>query len=209
MINNYKEFKEYLDKLDTKPRLLLHACCGPCTSGVLERLTPYFDVKIFYANDNIDLLEEFKLRQQELLKVAKHYGDVEVITKLYEPDRYFEAVIGHEHDGEFSPRCYNCMKMRMEDTAIFAKENGFDFFTTTLSISPYKSTKDINQIGYQLEEKYGIKYLYSDFKKEEGYKNSIKNSQELGLYRQDYCGCIYSKEEHELRNNKHENENCD
>lgn len=207
MISNYKEFKKYISELKTRPKLLLHACCGPCTSGVLDRLTDYFDVTIYYANDNIDQIEEFKLRQQELLKVGAYFGKINVITKEYEPSRYYEVIKGHEHDGEFSLRCYNCMKLRLEDSAKYAKENGYDFFTTTLSISPYKSSRDINEIGYQLADNYDVNFLYSDFKKEEGYKLSIKKSQELGLYRQDYCGCIYSKLEHKKRDDKNEDIN--
>ena len=191
MITNYKEFKEFLSTLEGKPKLLLHACCGPCASGVLSRLVDKFDITIYYANDNIDTLNEFIKRQKELLTVAGYY-DIKVVTKEYQSKRYYEAVKGLEHLGEFSPRCYNCMKMRLEDSALYAKENGFDYFTTTLSISPYKSSKDINEIGYQLESQYGIKYLFSDFKKEDGYLKSIKYSKEYDLYRQNYCGCRYS-----------------
>ena len=197
-INNYNEFKTFVSNLEEKPKLLLHACCGPCSTGVLDRLVEHFDVTIYYANDNIDTLAEFEKRQAELLKVAGLY-QIRVVTKKYEPKYYYEAVKGLEDLGEFSQRCYNCIKERMTFSAKYAKDNNFSYFTTTLSVSPYKSSKDINEIGYMLEEEIGVSYLYSDFKKEEGYKLSVKNSRDMNLYRQEYCGCIYSREEHEKR----------
>ena len=203
-IDNYDEFLFFINNLDYKPKLLLHACCGPCTTGVIDRLINHFDITIFYANDNMDTLEEFVKRQEELLKVANIYN-VKVVTKQYEPNRYYGVVKGHEHDGEFSRRCYNCMELRLEDSALYAKDNGFDFFTTTLSVSPYKSSQDINEIGFNLSEKYQINYLYSNFKREGGYKLSVERSKELHLYRQEYCGCIYSKLEHEERINEKKN----
>jgi len=197
MIENYHEFKKYLDSLETKPKLLVHACCGPCSTHSLKVLVPYFDITVYYDNDNIDTLEEYNKREEELSKVIESFDDIKLIVKEYEPKRYYEVVKGKEHLGEFSERCSNCMALRMEDTCKYAKDNGYDFFTTTLSISPYKSSKEINTIGYMLADKYNVGFLYSDFKKENGYQDSIKMSHELGLYRQDYCGCVFSKKEHE------------
>lgn len=197
-LNNYQEFKKFIQNLDHKPKLLIHCCCGPCSTHTLEVLKDYFEITLFFDNDNIDTLDEFDLRLKELNKVRDNLSSAsKIVIKDYEPKRYYEAVKGYEHLGEFSKRCYNCINLRMSDSAKYAKENGFDFFTTTLSISPYKSSSDINEIGYRLQDEYDIPYLYSNFKKENGYQDSIRLSKELGLYRQDYCGCIYSKLERE------------
>ena len=194
MISNYNEFKEYIKKLDNKPKLLLHACCAPCSSHTLMILKDYFNITIFYSNDNIFPKEEYDKRLDEIINfVKKISNDINVIYDEYNNDDYNNAVKGYEHLGEKSQRCYNCYKLRLEKTAIKAKELNYDYFSTTLSISPYKITRWINEIGYDLEKKYGIKYLFSDFKKEDGYKDSIRLSIEYNLYRQDYCGCVYSK----------------
>lgn len=196
MISNYNEFKEYIKKLDNKPKLLLHACCAPCSSHTLMILKDYFNITIFYSNDNIFPKEEYDKRLDEIINfVKKISNDINVIYDEYNNDDYNNAVKGYEHLGEKSQRCYNCYKLRLEKTAIKAKELNYDYFSTTLSISPYKITRWINEIGYDLEKKYGIKYLFSDFKKEDGYKDSIRLSIEYNLYRQDYCGCVYSIEE--------------
>jgi len=200
MINNYKEFKEYLNSITNKPKLLLHCCCGPCSTHTITVLNDYFDVTLFFDNSNIDTLTEYNLRFNELIKVAEKH-DIKIINSVYNPQSYYEAVKGHENDGEFSVRCYNCMKLRMENTFKYALDNGYVFFTTTLSISPYKNSDWINKIGYELENDC-VKFLYSNFKKEEGYKNSIALSKELNLYRQHYCGCIFSK--NELKEKSHE-----
>ena len=196
MISNYNEFKEYIKKLDNKPKLLLHACCAPCSSHTLMILKDYFNITIFYSNDNIFPKEEYDKRLDEIINfVKKISNDINVIYDEYNNDDYNNAVKGYEHLGEKSQRCYNCYKLRLEKTAIKAKEFNYDYFSTTLSISPYKITRWINEIGYDLEKKYDIKYLFSDFKKEDGYKDSIRLSIEYNLYRQDYCGCVYSIEE--------------
>ena len=196
MISNYNEFKEYIKKLDNKPKLLLHACCAPCSSHTLMILKDYFNITIFYSNDNIFPKEEYDKRLDEIINfVKKISNDINVIYDEYNNDDYNNAVKGYEHLGEKSQRCYNCYKLRLEKTAIKAKELNYDYFSTTLSISPYKITRWINEIGYDLEKKYDIKYLFSDFKKEDGYKDSIRLSIEYNLYRQDYCGCVYSIEE--------------
>ena len=195
LINSYKEFKEYLKQLNTKPRLLLHACCGPCSTHTIKLLNEYFDITVFFDNSNIDTITEFDKRYVELEKVVNEFTGVKVVKNVYEPNTYYEAVKGHEHDGEFSMRCYKCMKLRMENSFKYALDNNFDLFTTTLSISPYKNSDWINEIGYSLTKDSSVGFLYSNFKKEEGYKNSIKISNELNLYRQHYCGCIFSKME--------------
>ena len=202
MITNYIDFKKFIENLDYKPKLLLHCCCGPCSTHTIKVLKEYFDITLYFANDNIDTKEEYDLRLQELNKVKDYYdSDIKIVLKEYEPKEYYGAVKGHEHEGEFSMRCYKCMELRLEQSAKYAKENGFDFFTTTLSISPYKRSDDINQIGYELASRYHVEFLYSNFKKENGYQDSIKISRELELYRQDYCGCVYSKVEHEEKMN--------
>ena len=194
MINSYKEFKEFLNTLEYKPKLLLHACCAPCSSYTIVLLKEYFDITIFYSNDNIAPLEEYNKRLDEIIRFASIFN-IEVLHDKYNEADYDKAVRGLEHLGEKTKRCYECYKLRLEKTAVKAKELGFDYFSTTLSISPYKIARWINEIGYMLEDKYSVNYLYSDLKKEDGYKKSIELSKEYNLYRQDYCGCKYSKEE--------------
>lgn len=184
------------------PTLLLHACCAPCSSAVLERLSSYFKITIFYYNPNITEEDEYKKRVVELERLISKLNTVNPISFLegdYNSKVFFDTVRGFEHLGEGSERCFRCYRLRLEETAKKASELGFDYFTTTLSISPYKNSKVLNDIGYELENKYNINYLCADFKKKNGYKRSIELSDIYGLYRQDYCGCIYSKQE---RNNK-------
>ena len=197
-MNYQKELEKILETIDinNKLRLLLHACCGPCSSYVIEYLSKYFDITIYYYNPNIYPKEEYERRLDELKKFVKVFNNsVNVIEELYNPEDYNKAVKNLEHLGEKSIRCYNCYEFRMNKAASFAKENKYDYFTTTLSISPHKNSNWINEIGGILEKEYGIKYLYSDFKKKNGYKRSLELSKEYKLYRQDYCGCIYSKKE--------------
>lgn len=194
MLNSYKELKEFLNKLDKKYTLLIHSCCAPCSSHVIKFLKDYFDITIYYSNDNIYPLEEYQKRLNEEIEFCnKISSNIKVIYDDYNNHDYDQAVLGLEDKNERSIRCYNCYKLRLEKTAQKAKQLNFDFFTTTLSISPYKVTAWINEIGQELEKKYAVKFLYSDFKKDEGYKKSIELSHEYGLYRQDYCGCKYSK----------------
>lgn len=200
MIESYKEFKNMLENLTIKPKLLLHSCCGPCSSYTIEFLKKYFDITIFYSNDNIYPYVEFIKRSDEQKRLVKLLdNNIDVIIDTYDDSRYYEAVKGLENLGEHSKRCYECMSFRMKRAALYAKNNNFDYFTTTLSISPYKNSKWINEIGYKLENEIGINFLYSDFKKEEGYKKSIELSKKYNLYRQDYCGCVYSYKEREER----------
>ena len=179
-----------------KKKLLLHVCCGPCSSYVMEYLSKYFDITIYYYNPNIDTIEEFDKRTKEvqrLTKEAEFAKGIDVIVAPYERELFEELAKGLEKEPEGGARCKKCYHLRLDKSARYAKDNGFDYFTTTLSISPYKDAEALNNIGKHLEEKYGIKYLYSDFKKKNGYKRSIELSKEYNLYRQDYCGCIYSK----------------
>lgn len=198
MIDNYNDFKLFLDKeiknLSKRPKLLLHTCCAPCSSYTIKFLKDYFDITIFYSNDNISPKEEYNHRLNEQIRFANLF-DINVLYDEYKNEDYQNAIKGEKNLGERSHRCYDCYKLRLEKTAIKAKKLGFDYFTTSLSISPYKVSKWINEIGFLLEDKYKISFLYSDFKKEEGYKESIKLSKEYNLYRQDYCGCLYSKKE--------------
>lgn len=195
---------ELIKEKGIRPKLLIHACCGPCSSYVIEYLNKYFDITMYYYNPNIYPTVEFLRRYDELEKFIKEFNEKNKIEiKLnavdYETKEFYEAIRGLEHMGEKSRRCYNCYKLRMTKSAKYAKENDFDYFTTTLSISPYKNANWINEIGKKLEEKIGIKYLYSDFKKNDGYKRSLELSKEYNLYRQEYCGCVYSKEERERK----------
>ena len=182
------------------PKLLLHACCAPCSSYVLKYLSEFFEITIYYYNPNIHPENEYIRRINELKKFLTEFktkNKVELIEGNYVPLEYFNEIKGLENLGEKSKRCYKCYKLRMEQAAKYAKKNNFDYFTTTLSISPYKKSDWINEIGEMLQKQYNIKYLYADFKKKNGYKRSLELSKEYDLYRQEYCGCIYSKQERE------------
>ncbi|WP_102401971.1 epoxyqueuosine reductase QueH [Haloimpatiens massiliensis] len=187
------------------PKLLIHSCCAPCSSYVLEYLSKYFQITIFYYNPNIHPEKEYRIRVQEQKDFINKFNfenKVEFLEGNYDIDKFFSMAKGMEDLKEGGERCFNCYRMRLEETAQVAKKMRFDYFTTTLSISPYKNAEKLNSIGRELEEKYGIRYLFSDFKKKNGYKRSIELSNKYGLYRQDYCGCVYSKiKSEELRNN--------
>ncbi len=196
-INYQRELDNVIDSLDgKKPRLLLHSCCAPCSSYVLEYLSQYFLITVLYYNPNIYPEEEFFKRLEEQRRLAKEMpcGN-EVIDIGYNPQEFFDAAKGLENEKEGGARCGKCFMLRLRKTAEIAKERGFDYFTTTLSISPLKDEQLLNQIGGELSEKYGIAYLYSDFKKKNGYKRSTELSREYNLYRQNYCGCIFSQKE--------------
>lgn len=186
-----------------KPRLLLHVCCGPCSSYVLEYLKNYFDITLLYYNPNIYPEKEYIRRKEELeLFIEKVHSSIKYIIEDYNDKEFYNAIRGYEHLKERSERCYKCYQLRLEKTAIYAKENNFDYFTTTLSISPYKVSRWLNEIGETLEKKYNVNYLYSDFKKKNGYKRSLELSKEYNMYRQEYCGCVYSKVEREEHENR-------
>ena len=179
-----------------RPRLLLQSCCGPCSSYVLEALTPYFRVTVLYYNPNIQPQEEYDLRlenQRKIIAVLPTPSAVDILECSYDGEKYDAAVRGLESEPEGGARCTVCFHLRLEETAKRASELGYDWFCTTLTVSPHKDAERLNQIGMALGEKYGVPFLPSDFKKREGYKRSIQLSKEYDLYRQDYCGCLYSK----------------
>lgn len=190
------EMEKQIANLHEGDKLLLHACCAPCSSAVLERLANFFEITIFYYNPNITDEDEYNKRISEIKKLislvhAKY--KISLIEGNYEPEKFFEMAKGLEKEPERGKRCYKCYEMRLEETARIAEELGFANFCTTLTLSPHKNANWINEIGEKLNDKYKANYLYSDFKKKEGYKRSIVLSKEYGLYRQDYCGCIFSK----------------
>lgn len=180
------------------PRLLLHSCCAPCSSAVLESIAQYFKITVFYYNPNISPQDEYLHRVQEQKRFLSQFPPAASISFLegdYEPDRFFQIAKGLEQEPEGRARCALCYELRLRRTAELAKELEFHYFTTTLSISPYKNAEKLNAIGKRLSQEYGIPYLYSDFKKKERYKRSIALSEEYGLYRQDFCGCPFSQKE--------------
>lgn len=180
------------------PSLLLHSCCAPCSSYVLEYLCEYFDITIFYYNPNISPYEEFQKRvneQKRLISEMPLKRKVSFIEGEYDSEKFFKMTKGMEHLKEGGERCFKCYRMRLQEAAKTAKNGGFDFFTTTLSISPLKNAQVLNSIGRELSEKYNVNYLFSDFKKKDGYKRSCQLSRIYSLYRQNYCGCVFSKAE--------------
>nr|WP_319489626.1 epoxyqueuosine reductase QueH [uncultured Caproiciproducens sp.] len=202
-INYQKELEKTIAGLHGEtPSLLLHACCAPCSSYVLEYLSNYFDITIFYYNPNISPSEEYRKRVAEVKRLiaalpVKH--PVSFQEGGYDTERFFALARGREDEPEGGERCFACYDLRLREAAQAAKAGGFAYFTTTLSISPYKNAEKLNQIGASLEKEYGVRYLYSDFKKQNGYKRSIELSAEYDLYRQDYCGCVFSKAKHDRR----------
>ncbi len=207
-----RAFQKELDKLieqnekaGVRPCLLLHSCCAPCSSYVLEYLEKHFDITIYYYNPNIDSEEEYERRVSELRSFIKRSGSsAELIAGRYEPERFYEIARGHEKDPERGERCKLCYELRLRETArllLKLKEEGkrFDFFCTTLTLSPLKDAAALNDIGEAVASELGIGYLPSDFKKRDGYKRSIELSKIYGLYRQDYCGCVFSRAEKERR----------
>ena len=179
-----------------RPRLLLHCCCAPCSSYVLERLNSIFEIAVFFYNPNIYPTAEFEKRveeQRRLVAELPHEGHIEVIRGDYDPDVFLRMCRGHEEDPEGGERCTRCFRLRLSETAKLAGMRGDDYFTTTLSISPLKDAQRLNAIGSECARTYGVPYLFSDFKKKNGYKRSCELSAQYGLYRQDYCGCIFSQ----------------
>lgn len=203
VIMNKINYQKELDKIIRKniednrtPSLLLHVCCAPCSSYCLEYLSEYFNITVFYFNPNISLKEEYDYRYSEekrLISLMNFKNPVKIAESEYNPKEFFNAVKGLENEPEGGKRCYECFKLRLEASAKKTKEINADYFTTTLTISPLKNADMLNQIGAQYGEKYGVNWLYSDFKKREGYKRSIILSREYNLYRQNYCGCVFSK----------------
>ncbi|MBQ3511512.1 MAG: epoxyqueuosine reductase QueH [Bacilli bacterium] len=189
------KMEEIIKNIDEGSTLLLHACCAPCSSTVLERLGNFFNISILYYNPNITNKDEYDKRLDEIIKFTNSFKTkypITVIPGRYDQKEFFDIVRGLEDEPERGKRCYKCYELRLKETAKIAKEKGFDYFTTTLSLSPYKDAKWINEIGEALEKEFDVNFLYSDFKKKNGYKRSIELSKEFNLYRQDYCGCVYS-----------------
>ncbi len=207
--NYQKRLDQIIEALQAKgevPRLLLHSCCAPCSSYVLEYLSQYFEIIVYYYNPNIYPESEYQERvkeQQRLIQEMSQRGTVlghpvRFLAGRYDPACFYEAAKGHEQDKEGGERCFRCYELRLRDAAVRAAAEGCDYFTTTLSISPLKNAQKLNEIGLRLAETYGVAYLVSDFKKKNGYKRSVELSQEYGLYRQDYCGCVFSQAERHI-----------
>lgn len=193
------------EKNNRVPTLLLHTCCAPCSTAVIARLSDFFKITVFYYNPNIEPYEEYLKRKEEQQRLLKVFPSKYPLTFLdcdYENEKFHAMAKGLEEEKERGPRCFKCYRLRLEKTALKAKENHFDYFGTSLTVSPYKNAQKLNEIGLELAKEYGVSYLVSDFKKEDGYRKSIMYSKEYQLYRQDYCGCIYSKKEREEK--KHE-----
>ena len=209
-VNYQKKLEEVIareQKAGKVPTLLLHSCCAPCSSYVLEYLSQFFRITVLYYNPNISPETEYRAREEEQKRLISELPTKHPVTFLagaYVPELFYEATKGMELCPEGGDRCTLCYEMRLKEAAVAAKAGDFDYFTTTLSISPLKDAKRLNEIGERLASEYGRTYLYSDFKKKNGYKRSVELSAEYGLYRQDYCGCVFSKEEQRRRRQQNE-----
>ncbi len=203
MKRNYqKELEEMIRRIQRRgqvPKLLLHSCCAPCSSYVLEYLSQYFQITVLYYNPNIYPEEEYEKRVAEQESFLRRFlgRRADFLAGDYESGRFYEMARGLEELPEGGERCFGCYRLRLQETARRAKELGMDYFTTTLSISPLKNAQKLNEIGEELAKEYGVAYLTSDFKKKDGYKRSVELSREYGMYRQDYCGCVFSLRERE------------
>lgn len=203
--NYQKELDCTLERLSRGgevPTLLLHSCCAPCSSYVLEYLSGYFAITVFYYNPNIWPEEEYDKRVEEQKTFVSRFPTKHPVSFLegnYDTDRFYEIARGLEQVPEGGERCFRCYELRLRETAAHARALGMDYFTTTLSISPLKNAAKLNEIGLALAEEYGVAYLVSDFKKKDGFKRSVELSQEYGIYRQDYCGCVFSKRQREAQ----------
>ena len=204
-VNYQKELERILKELEAEgkvPALLIHSCCAPCSSYVLEYLSQYFKITVFYYNPNIYPESEYTkriLEQQKLIRDMNLKYPVSFLAGRYEKEKFYAMAEGMEDLREGGARCMKCYELRLSETARQAAAGGFDYFTTTLSISPMKNAQKLNEIGVRLGEEYGVENLVSDFKKKNGYKRSIELSKEYGLYRQDYCGCEFSLREREAQ----------
>lgn len=200
-MNYQKELEKTIGKLEQQnrvPRLLLHSCCAPCSSYVLEYLSQYFEITVFYYNPNIYPESEYSRRiveQQRFIDEMPSKYPISFVAGYYEKERFYQMAKGLEDVKEGGERCMRCYELRLREAAELARDGAYDYFTTTLSISPLKNAVKLNEIGTRLGREYGVEYLLSDFKKKNGYKRSIELSREHNLYRQDYCGCVYSYEE--------------
>ena len=198
-MNYQKKLDELIEKLqkdNAKPTLLLHACCAPCSSYCLEYLSKTFDITVLFYNPNIESEMEFNKRVDELIRFIDECRSIEGVNLEildYDNSEFYNAVEGLEDEKEGGVRCFKCYELRLRKTAEYAKEHNFEYITTTLTISPHKNSEKINEIGLKVAEEYGLKYLLSDFKKNDGFKRSIELSKEYDLYRQSFCGCEFSK----------------
>lgn len=203
--NYQKELEQIIaenQEANRTPSLLLHSCCAPCSSYVLEYLSQYFRITDFFYNPNISPESEYTYREEELSRLIGEMplsNSVTFLAGKYEPSRYYAEVKGLEQEPEGGARCEVCFRMRLEEAAIKARELGLDYFTTTLTISPMKDPVLLNSIGEEMAKKYGVEFLPSEFRKKNGFKRSTELSQEYGLYRQDFCGCVFSQREAEER----------
>lgn len=207
--NYQKELDRLLERMEkeqkTGKRLFLHSCCAPCSSYVLEYLRNYFRITVFYYNPNISFEAEYQKRVQEQKRLIGVYNEqetgypIDVVEGDYEPQRFYDMASGLEDCPEGGERCFLCYGLRLRQTAELAKAGAYDYFCTTLTISPLKNAEKLNEIGERLAAEYQIEWLVSDFKKKNGYKRSIELSAEYHLYRQDYCGCVFSKRERERK----------
>ncbi|MGN0317567.1 MAG: epoxyqueuosine reductase QueH [Lachnospira sp.] len=197
--NFQKELEKNIDMIvaaGKTPWLLLHSCCAPCSSYCIEYLSRYFKITVFYYNPNISSKEEYRKRVEEQIRFIKEFptiNPVDFIEGDYDTESFYSIAKGLEKCPEGGERCFKCYELRLDRTGKLAKELGVDYFTTTLTISPQKNSAKLNETGLKCQEKYGVQYLLSDFKKKDGYKRSIELSKEYDLYRQNYCGCVYSK----------------
>ena len=197
--NYQKVLDDIIKKLEGKPTLLLHSCCGPCSTQVINFLKDYFKITVYYYNPNIEPFLEYNKRKQEQIKFILAFNKenpenkIEFYEALYDNELYLKETKGLELEPEGGARCSKCFYLRMKNTAVKALENNFDYFGTTLTVSPHKNSQIINKIGESIEKEVGIKYIYGDFKKNDGYKKSIEYSKKYNLYRQDYCGCHYAR----------------
>ena len=215
-VNYQKELEKLIEgqqKAGRVPRLFLHACCAPCSSYVLEYLSRFFSVPVFFYNPNISPKEEYEKRVSEIQRLISEMEFVHPVAFIegeYKPEDFYEMARGLEEVPEGGERCFRCYRLRMEEAARLAEQGGYDYFTTTLSISPLKNAGKINEIGQELSQIYKVEHLPSDFKKKNGYKRSIELSHEYGLYRQNYCGCVFSKRESmEKQQQREEQEKCE
>ena len=215
-VNYQKELDKIIENLPKEPKgnhkkLFLHSCCAPCSSYCLEYLCKYFEITVFYFNPNISAREEYQKRVAEQKRLIEAYNNemaegkregitIKVVEGDYEPKRFFDCAKGYESCPEGGERCFRCFELRLRETAQRAKEEKYDYFGTTLTISPLKNASKINEIGMALADEVGIDWLFSDFKKRNGYKRSIELSAEYGLYRQNFCGCVYSRPDAALQN---------
>lgn len=197
-INYQNKLLEIVKDFNNKPKVLLHSCCGPCSTQVIDFLKDYFNITIYYYNPNIEPLEEYLKRKQEQIRFINEYNKkaldkIEYIDSNYDNEVFENFIKGLEREPEGGARCSKCFYLRLKNTALKAKENKFEYFGTTLTVSPHKNSQVINKIGEFISNELNIKFIYGDFKKNDGYKKSIEFSKEYNLYRQDYCGCKYGK----------------